>query len=392
MLAAILTSPAPPQLLLNLLRCYTLATLRGISLRHYAQCAFYRFALHSLTPRQLQFMSAPTLAVYNSWLPRRQSRAAALAGNKRSGNTQDDKHAAFLASRLTLDTETLPDGRSTILWMGNRHKATKFVLFFHGGGYIAPAIPGHFEWCTRAYLLASPAAATGKDGEEEIAVAFLQYTLCPDTHYPGHLRQAVDAMAHLFASGRVTPRNLVIGGDSAGGNLTVQVLGHLLRPHPTVRELALEEPLAGAFLVSPLLSVRTECWASVARNEGIDMISTRSMRMMTPWILGPTEFRAEMAEQKGWAMPMDLEDPESWFRGLERVVKEVYVTAGEQEIFRDESVGFADAVRKGNPGITVQLEVPKDEAHDWILMEGDKGVDGDATKRMRAWVQGLFWP
>jgi hypothetical protein len=40
----------------------------------------------------------------------------------------------------------------------------------------------------------------------------------------------------------------------------------------------------------------------------------------------------------------------------------------------------------------VKLEVPKDEAHDWILMEGDKGVNGDATKRMRAWVQSLFWP
>ena len=246
------------------------------------------------------------------------------------------------------------------------------------------------EWCTRAYLLASPAAASNAD-KEEVAVAFLQYTLCPGEMYPTQLRQAAYALNHLLASG-VRPGSLVIGGDSAGGNLTAQVLGHLVRAHPEVGEVSLVEPLAGAFLVSPLLSFRNECWGSVARNGGIDMLSSKTTDTLAQWVVEPKGYAAEVAAQKGWAMPMDLKDPESWFRGLERVVKQVYVTAGEQEILRDQGVAFADAVGKGNPGVTLKLDVSKDEAHDWILMEGSDGIDGDATKRMRAWFKGLFWP
>ncbi|KAK4154102.1 Alpha/Beta hydrolase protein [Chaetomidium leptoderma] len=378
---------APPQLLFSLIRCYTLAVVRGISLRHWAKCALFRFALHSLSPRQVQFMSPPTLSTYKSWLTGRQSRAAA-----RCKRDSSDKEAAFLASRLKLDTEPLPDGRSSLLWIGDRHRATKFVLFLHGGGYIAPALPGHMEWCTNAYLRASPAAA-GKGSEEEVAVAVLQYTLCPDAQYPDQLQQAVDALAHLFASGRVRPGNLVLGGDSAGGNLTAQVLGHLLHPHPTTSQLVLEEPLAGVFMASPWLSVRSDCWASVARNQNIDMISARSTDRGGGILLeGAEGYEAQVKEKKGWAMPMDLEDPEAWFRGLDRMVKEVYVTVGEQEILRDQGIAFGDAVRRGNPGVTVKLEVAKHEAHDWILLEGEKGMDGDATKRMSAWFKGVFWP
>jgi acetyl esterase/lipase len=331
-------------------------------------------------------MQPPTVAAYTTWLTRRQSHAAAKARRDAS-----DAEAAFLASRLKVDTEPLPDGRSSILWIGDRHKASKFVLFLHGGGYIAPAMPGHMEWCARAYLLASPAASViGNDNqeEEEVAVAVLQYTLCPDGHYPTQLQQAADAMAHLFASGRVTPGNLVIGGDSAGGNLTAQVLGHLVRPHPAAKEVGLKEPLAGAFLVSPWVSGRKD-WASMERNAGIDMISAK----LRSWALEGEDYLAEAKERKnGWAMPMDLEDAEGWFRGLDQVVKEVYVTAGEQEVLLNQGVAFAEAVRRGNPGMTVQLEVMKDEAHDWILMEGEKGIDGDATQRMRKWFTGVFWP
>ncbi|KAK4121991.1 alpha/beta-hydrolase [Parathielavia appendiculata] len=380
---------APPHLLLSLLRCYTLAALRGIPLRHYAACAFYRVALHNLTPRQLQFIQPPTPAVYTSWLTHRQSRAAA-----KYKRDSADAEAAFLASRLRLDTEPLPDGRSSLLWIGDRRRATRFVLFFHGGGYMVPALTGHMEWCARAYLLASPAAAAaGKGGgkeDDEVAVAVLQYTLCPEATYPTQLRQAADALAHLFASGRVRPGNLVIGGDSAGGNLTAQLLGHLLRPNPAVREVSLEERLAGAFLVSPVLSVSGH-WASAKRNGAIDMLSASSPASLKERLLnGVEDYQAEVKQRKGWAMPMDLEDAEGWFGGLDGVVKEVYVTAGEQEVLLDHGVAFADAVRRGNPGMEVRLEVMKNEAHDWILMEGGEGIEGDAMKRMRAWFKGVF--
>lgn len=384
---------APPKILFLLLRYYTIATLRGISFQHREICAYFRFALLHLTPSQLQFLALPTSKNYTSWLTTRQSRAAKLTRKDPS-----NKEAAFLASRLKTDVEALPDGASSLLWIGDRHKATKFVYFLHGGGYIAPGRPGHMEWCTHAYLLASPAAGgggalpDGGDGIDEVAVAMLQYSLAPGAKYPTQLKQAADGLAHIFASGRVRPGSLVVGGDSAGGNLTAQLLSHLLRPHPAAKEVVLEEPLAGAFLVSPWLSTSIH-WPSMRRNNSIDMLSTKAMAAIVVDILeGVEEYKVEVREKKGWVAPMDLEDVEGWFKGLDRVAKEVYVTAGEQEIMLDEGVAFADAVRRGNPGMAVKLEVIKDEAHDWILIEGEKALDGDATQRMRAWFRSLFWP
>ncbi|KAJ4287118.1 hypothetical protein N0V88_007740 [Collariella sp. IMI 366227] len=377
---------APPQILFNLIRCYTLITLRGISWQLYTHCMVLRFALHNLTPRQLQYISPPSQTSYTTWLKQRHARAARIAAHNPA-----DKASAFLVSRLRQEVDVLPDGASSILWIGNRRRATKFVLFFHGGGYVSPALSGHMEWCANAYLLASPAARSGSEaGEEEVAVAVLQYTLCPDALYPTQLKQAVNALERLFALG-VKPRQLVIGGDSAGGNLTAQVLGHLLRKHPAAREVTLAEPLAGAFMVSPLVSARNECWASVRRNGWTDMLSAGTTELVTRVVLDSAEgYRAEVQAKKGWAMPMDSDDTEGWFKGLDRVVKEVYVTVGEQEILRDQGVGLAEAMRCGNPGVGVKLELAKNEAHDWIFLEGEsKMVEGDATKRMRAWFRGF---
>jgi acetyl esterase/lipase len=107
------------------------------------------------------------------------------------------------------------------MWIGDRTKAAKFVLFFHGGGYMQPINSGHLEWCLRSFVLGIK--------EAEVAVACLQYGLAPTLQYPGKLRQAVAALNRLLASG-ITPRQIVIGGDSAGGHLAFDMLAHMLRP------------------------------------------------------------------------------------------------------------------------------------------------------------------
>lgn len=374
---------APPTLAFNLIRCFSIATVRGISYQHYAQTAFIKFVLRYLSPYQLQTIVPPTVAAYKGWIRRQQAQAT-----KRITANPNDKTAPFLAEHLKVDIEPLSDGISSILWIGDRTKATKFVYFFHGGGYAVPAGLGHFEWCMRAYLLATTELPAGST--DEVAIAFLQYTLVPDGRYPTQLKQAADGLAHLFASG-IRPENLVLGGDSAGGNLTAQVLSHLLRPHPEAKPVELEGPLAGAFLVSPWISAHTDT-PSFDRNEGIDMLGKTTMRNIMKHLVGGVEsYAIELKEKKGWCMPMDFEDPAGWYKGLESVVKKVYVTAGEEEVLLDQSVKFAEVVRDGNPKLDLRLEVTKGEAHDWILMDGDKKMDGDATKRMRGWFKSVFW-
>lgn len=134
------------------------------------------------------------------------------------------------------------------MWLGDRRKATRFVLFFHGGGYTTWMTQGHLEWCLQAYILANK--------EVEVAVAVLQYTMCPAAQYPVHLQQASAALTHLLASG-IDPGQIVVGGDSAGGNLTAQLLGHILHRHPNVGPVRLTKPLRAAFTVSPWVSTST---------------------------------------------------------------------------------------------------------------------------------------
>jgi acetyl esterase/lipase len=304
---------------------------------------------------------------------------------------------------LKVDIEPLSDGKSSLLWIGDRKRASKFVYFMHGGGYVVPAQVGHMEWCARAYLLAPPAVVAADEGEQrdEVAVAVLQYSHSPAAKYPAQLQQAADGLIRILTTsspGGVRPGNLVIGGDSAGGNLVAQLLGHLLHPHPAVREVKLVEPLAAAFLVSPWLSA-TNDWPSVRRNGGIDMISAGSMPMVSAGILddgsGQMINAVEEREGKGWAMPMDLPEEKrvAWFRGLGGVVEKVYVTAGEQEILLDQCVALVDAVRRGNDAkeVEVRFDVMRDEAHDWVMLEGQREVDGEATRRMREWFRGVFW-
>ncbi|KAK3997874.1 Alpha/Beta hydrolase protein [Cladorrhinum sp. PSN332] len=376
---------APPKLIFNIIRCHAIATVRGISYQHYLQCAFFKFALRHLSPHQLQFLTPPTVAGYKGWIKRRQAQAT-----KRIATKPTDKTGPFLSERLKVDIEPLSDGASSICWIGDRSKATKVVYFYHGGGYAVSMSPGHFEWCLRAYLQAS--LELPADSTEEVAVAVLQYTLVPHGKYPTQLTQAADGLAHLLASG-IKPENLIIGGDSAGGNLATQLLSHLLHPHPEAKKIALEGPLAGAFLVSPWVSARTD-WPSFKRNGGIDMLSKATMESgVRRLIEGVESYSLEVKDGKAWCFPADFENDiaEGWFKGLEGVVKHVYVTAGEEEVFLDQSVRIAEVVRNANPKLDVRLEVTKGEAHDWILMEGEKKADGDATKRMRSWVKDVFW-
>lgn len=67
---------------------------------------------------------------------------------------------------------------------------------------------------------------------------------------------------------------IFIGGDSAGGNLALALLSHILHPHPQIEEglrVQLSAPLAGAILTSPWIRFDTD-YDSVKRNEGSDFV------------------------------------------------------------------------------------------------------------------------
>lgn len=339
---------------------------RNTTASFYAHVALFRFALGWLTPGQLQLIVPPTVTAYKIWM--KKARAAAV----KQGDTS-------LARALICDIVALPDGESSLLWIGNRARAKKVVLYFHGGGYVVPMKPGHAHFCLESCVKASE--------DRDVAVAMLQYTLWPAGEYPNQLRQAVAAFKEVLKAG-FNPDEIIIGGDSAGANLTVQLLLHMIHPHPSVDAVSIDDQqLAGAITISPWVSDNANT-GSFQDNEHVDMLTARGVRKSNQDLFGGSTAVAERAKGEGWSLPLDV--PAVWLDGIDSVVKSLYVTAGEQEIWRDHGILFAETVRRRNPGLEVTLEVPENEPHDFILVEGENSVVGDATKRMRSWVVEAF--
>jgi epsilon-lactone hydrolase len=112
---------------------------------------------------------------------------------------------------------------------------SKVLLFFHGGGYCSGSIASH-----RGMATAVGQAA----GVRTLAVG---YRLAPEHPFPAALDDARAAFDFLLAQG-IAPGKVAIGGDSAGGGLTLALITGM-------RDAG--KPLPGcAWLVSPWVDLQ----------------------------------------------------------------------------------------------------------------------------------------
>lgn len=113
--------------------------------------------------------------------------------------------------------------------------ARRVLLYFHGGGYCSGSITSHRGMVGRV----------GRDAA--IRTLAIAYRLAPEAPYPAALEDALAAWRFLRDQG-YAPGSIAIGGDSAGGNLTLALM---------LRLRAMGEALpAAAWLVSPWLDLR----------------------------------------------------------------------------------------------------------------------------------------
>ena len=86
--------------------------------------------------------------------------------------------------------------------------ARKAILYIHGGGFVA-GVPANHRPLT--WRLAA---------QTKIPVYVVDYRLAPEHRFPAGLDDCVRAYRALLANG-IAPEKIAIGGDSAGGNLTL---------------------------------------------------------------------------------------------------------------------------------------------------------------------------
>ncbi len=132
--------------------------------------------------------------------------------------------------------------------------ASRVLLFFHGGGYCSGSIISHRRMATEA----------GR--AMRMRTLAIDYRLAPEHPYPAAHEDAMTAWRFLRAQG-VAAADIVVGGDSAGGNLTIALINRL--------RTANEALPSAAWLISPWTDL-TMSGATLDTKDTVDPIIHKS--------------------------------------------------------------------------------------------------------------------
>lgn len=207
---------------------------------------------------------------------------------------------------------------------------SRVLMFFHGGGYCSGSIASHRRMVTEA-------GRAG--GVRTLAVA---YRLAPEHPYPAALEDAMTAWRLLRSQGFSSDR-IAIGGDSAGGNLTVALLARL-------RDMGEDLP-ACAWLVSPWTDL-TLSGATLISKDAVDPILHK-------------EYLGELADA---FVPPGTERADPRISPLYADLGELppmLIQVGSAETLLDDAVRFAAAAGAADTPVT--LEIWPHMIHAWPL-------------------------
>ncbi len=216
------------------------------------------------------------------------------------------------------------------------------ILYLHGGGYIIGSIKSHRELAARL----SRAAA--------VRVLLIEYRLAPEHPHPAAVEDATAVYRWLLGTG-IAPSRIAIGGDSAGGGLTVAALVAL-------RDAGQPLPAAGVCL-SPWVDLEG-LGESMTRKAAVDpMVQYEGLREMAKMYLAGLDPRTPLAAP----LYADLS-------GLPPLLIQV----GTAETLLDDSTRLAERARKA--GVDVTLEPWEEMIHVWqafapVLPEGQQAID-----------------
>ena len=208
--------------------------------------------------------------------------------------------------------------------------ASRVLMFFHGGGYCSGSIRSHRRLVTEAGRSA---------GIRTLAVG---YRLAPEHPFPAAMEDALTAWHFLRQQG-IAARHIAIGGDSAGGGLTV-VLNNRLRDA--------DEELPGCvWLVSPWTDL-TMSGSTLITKDNVDPIIHKG-------------YLGELADAYV-PLGMGRKDPRvsplyADLKGLPPMLVQV----GSAETLLEDATRFAAAA--GASDVSVTLEIWPHMIHAWPM-------------------------
>jgi epsilon-lactone hydrolase len=204
--------------------------------------------------------------------------------------------------------------------------ADRVLLYLHGGGFVFGQTPLHLQM--GAYL-------AQKMG---MHILMVDYRLAPDYPFPAALDDCTTAYRWLLEQG-ISAQNVVVAGDSAGGNLTITTMMKL-------RDSGDPLPAAAACL-SPVTDLTNDKVRPGFRDP---LLPTKAVKLYTRSYLGNS----------------DAHDPLiSPVFGDLRGLPPLLVHAGEDEILSDDAVHIVELAKAA--GVDARLEIYPRMWHVWQL-------------------------
>ena len=218
----------------------------------------------------------------------------------------------------------------------------KLLFFLHGGGHVSGSIKTHQDFAARLSRVS------------KARVILIDYRLAPEHPFPG-LEDAVKAYKWLIEDEKINPKNLIIGGDSAGGNLTLTTLLKL-------RELNIDLPIA-AILMSPWTDLVGTGESMKTKVEVDPFISPEAGELFAKLYAGKNDRTNPLISP----LYGDL-------KGL----PPLFIQVGTAEVLLDDSMRLAERAKAA--GVEVELDVWEDMIHDFamfaaVVPESQQGIE-----------------
>ena len=191
------------------------------------------------------------------------------------------------AAALETTNDWSSDGPVPGLWVGRKRffDSDNVIYHVHGGGFTFGS-----PWSHKA-LASRMAAETGTP------VFLPDYRLAPEHPFPAAIEDTVAGWEWLLDMG-FSAENIVVSGDSAGGNLALQLVAHL--------EKAGETMPAGVVLMSP--------WVDLDFSD----MSARDKAKKDPFLalgmaeLCRTQYAPDVADDDPWISPINHTPSPDW--------------------------------------------------------------------------------
>lgn len=228
---------------------------------------------------------------------------------------------------------------------------SRVLLYFHGGGYCSGSILSHRRMVTEA----------GREGG--LRTLAVDYRLAPEHPFPAALEDALTAWRWLRGQG-IAAGHVAVGGDSAGGGLTVALLTSL-------RDAGEELP-GCAWLVSPWTDL-TMSGQTLATKDAVD-----------PLIHKPYLEELAAAYLSGGIDPADprVSPLHADLRGLPPMLAQV----GSAETLLADATRFAAAA--GAADVPVTLEIWPHMIHAWPMWNARLEAGRRALANAGAFMRG----